>query len=168
MNASLVFNWRFQYRELAPAVGGFVSMVVSSTEAANPKKLPPALGINAKVDPAYRNHNRSGRQTPIGSSMGNGIDAQPATEAKLTFTATIRALRYRHRHKLGLPTCSRSSPARRKADSLNFLGTTGNTIRWPYPMPSPECLRRHSRLRCQTDTTCRLRRTLTRRYQHCG
>ena len=36
VNANLVFSWRRQYRELARAVGGFVPVVVSSTEGAEP------------------------------------------------------------------------------------------------------------------------------------
>ena len=41
VNANLVFSWRRQYRELARAVGGFVPVVVSSTEGAAPAKLLP-------------------------------------------------------------------------------------------------------------------------------
>ena len=42
VNANLVFSWRRQYRELARVVGGFVLVVVSSTEGAEPAKLLPA------------------------------------------------------------------------------------------------------------------------------
>ena len=42
VNANLVFTWRRQYRELARVVGGFVPVVVSSTEGAEPAKLLPA------------------------------------------------------------------------------------------------------------------------------
>ncbi len=42
VNANLVFIWRRQYRELARVVGGFVPVVVSSTEGAEPAKLLPA------------------------------------------------------------------------------------------------------------------------------
>ncbi len=42
VNANLVFKWRGQYRELARVVGGFVPVVVSSTEGAEPAKLLPA------------------------------------------------------------------------------------------------------------------------------
>ena len=42
VNANLVFSWRRQYRELARVVGGFVPVVVSSTEGAEPAKLVPA------------------------------------------------------------------------------------------------------------------------------
>jgi len=41
VNANLVFSWRRQYRELARMAGGFVPVVVSSTEGAEPAKLPP-------------------------------------------------------------------------------------------------------------------------------
>ena len=41
MNANQVFGWRRQYRELARVVGGFVPVVVSSTEGAEPAKLLP-------------------------------------------------------------------------------------------------------------------------------
>ena len=40
-NANLVFNWRRQYRELARVVGGFVPVVVSSTEEADVLGSPP-------------------------------------------------------------------------------------------------------------------------------
>ena len=39
VNANQVFGWRRQYRELARVVGGFVPVVVSSTEGAEPAKL---------------------------------------------------------------------------------------------------------------------------------
>ena len=42
VNANLVFSWRRQYRELARVVGGFVPVIVSSTEGAEPAKLLPA------------------------------------------------------------------------------------------------------------------------------
>ena len=42
VNANLVFSWRRQYRELARVVGGFVPVVVSSTEGAEPATLLPA------------------------------------------------------------------------------------------------------------------------------
>ena len=42
VNANLVFSWRRQYRELARVVGGFVPVVVSSREGAEPAKLLPA------------------------------------------------------------------------------------------------------------------------------
>ena len=42
VNANLVFSRRRQYRELARVVGGFVPVVVSSTEGAEPAKLLPA------------------------------------------------------------------------------------------------------------------------------
>ena len=38
VNANLVFSWRRQYRELARVVGGFVPVIVSSTEGAEPAK----------------------------------------------------------------------------------------------------------------------------------
>ena len=38
VNANQVFGWRRQYRELARVVGGFVPVVVSSTEGAEPAK----------------------------------------------------------------------------------------------------------------------------------
>ena len=41
VNANLVFSWRRHYRELARVVGGFVPVVVSSTEGAEPAKLLP-------------------------------------------------------------------------------------------------------------------------------
>ena len=41
VNANRVFGWRRQYRELARVVGGFVPVVVSSTEGAEPAKLLP-------------------------------------------------------------------------------------------------------------------------------
>ena len=45
VNANLVFSWRRHYRELTRVVGGFVPVVVSSTEgAAEPAKLLPAPG----------------------------------------------------------------------------------------------------------------------------
>ena len=42
VNANQVLTWRRQYRELARAAGGFVPVVVSSTEEAEPTKLVPA------------------------------------------------------------------------------------------------------------------------------
>ena len=42
VNANQVFTWRRQCRELAQAAGGFVPVVVSSTEGAEPAKLLPA------------------------------------------------------------------------------------------------------------------------------
>ena len=42
VNANQVFGWRRQYRELARVVGGFVPVVVSSTEGAEPATLLPA------------------------------------------------------------------------------------------------------------------------------
>ena len=39
VNTNQVFGWRRQYRELARVVGGFVPVVVSSTEGAEPAKL---------------------------------------------------------------------------------------------------------------------------------
>ena len=42
VNANQVFGWRRQYRELARVVGGFVPVVVSSTEGAEPTLLLPA------------------------------------------------------------------------------------------------------------------------------
>ncbi|MYK60074.1 MAG: transposase [Rhodospirillaceae bacterium] len=42
VNANLVFNWRRQYRELARMAGGFVPVVVSSTEGAEPATPSPA------------------------------------------------------------------------------------------------------------------------------
>ncbi len=42
VNANLLFSWRRQYRELARVVGGFVPVVVSSTEGAEPATLLPA------------------------------------------------------------------------------------------------------------------------------
>ena len=45
VNANLVFSWRRQYRELARMAGGFVPVVVSSTEGAEPAKLLPAPDI---------------------------------------------------------------------------------------------------------------------------
>ena len=42
VNANMVFSWRRQYRELARVVGGFVPVVVTSTEGAEPAKLLPA------------------------------------------------------------------------------------------------------------------------------
>ncbi len=42
VNANQVFGWWRQYRELARVVGGFVPVVVSSTEGAEPAKLLPA------------------------------------------------------------------------------------------------------------------------------
>ncbi len=42
VNANLVFSWRRQYRELARVVGGFVPVVVSSTEGVEPARLLPA------------------------------------------------------------------------------------------------------------------------------
>lgn len=41
VNANMVFSWRRQYRELARVVGGFVPVVVTSTEGAEPAKLLP-------------------------------------------------------------------------------------------------------------------------------
>jgi len=41
VNANQVFTWRRHYRELARAAGGFVPVVVSSTEGAEPAKLLP-------------------------------------------------------------------------------------------------------------------------------
>ena len=41
VNANLVFSWRRQYPELARMAGGFVPVVVSSTEGAEPTKLLP-------------------------------------------------------------------------------------------------------------------------------
>ncbi len=41
VNANQVFTRRRQYRELAQAAGGFVPVVVSSTEGAEPAKLLP-------------------------------------------------------------------------------------------------------------------------------
>ena len=46
VNANQVFTWRRQYRELARAVGGFVPVVVSSTEEAEPAELLPASKDN--------------------------------------------------------------------------------------------------------------------------
>ena len=40
VNANLVFSWRRQYRKLVRVVGGFVPVVISSTEGAEPAKLP--------------------------------------------------------------------------------------------------------------------------------
>ena len=45
VNANLVFSWRRQYRELARMAGGFVPVVVSSTEGAEPAKPLPAPDI---------------------------------------------------------------------------------------------------------------------------
>jgi len=45
VNANMVFSWRRQYRELARVVGGFVPVVVTSTEEAEPTKLLPAPDI---------------------------------------------------------------------------------------------------------------------------
>ena len=42
VNANQVFGWRRQYRDLARVVGGFVPVVVSSTEEAEPATLLPA------------------------------------------------------------------------------------------------------------------------------
>ena len=42
VNANLVFSWRRQYRELARVVDGFVPVVVSSAEGAEPARLLPA------------------------------------------------------------------------------------------------------------------------------
>ena len=42
MNANQVFGWRRQYQELARVVGGFVPVVVSSTEGTEPATLLPA------------------------------------------------------------------------------------------------------------------------------
>ncbi|MYH38043.1 MAG: transposase [Rhodospirillaceae bacterium] len=42
VNANLVFNWRRQYRDLARMAGGFVPVVVSSTEGAEPATPSPA------------------------------------------------------------------------------------------------------------------------------
>lgn len=42
VNANLLFSWRRQYRELAHMAGGFIPVVVSSTEGAEPAKLLPA------------------------------------------------------------------------------------------------------------------------------
>ena len=39
VNANQVFTWRRQYRELARAAGGFVPVVVSSTDEAQPARL---------------------------------------------------------------------------------------------------------------------------------
>ncbi len=39
VNANLVFSWGRQCRELARVVGGFVPVVVSSTERTEPAKL---------------------------------------------------------------------------------------------------------------------------------
>ena len=44
VNANLVFTWRRQYRDLARMAGGFVPVVVSSTEGAEPATLSPAPG----------------------------------------------------------------------------------------------------------------------------
>ena len=41
VNANQVFTWRRHYRELARAAGGFVPVVVSLTEGAEPAKLLP-------------------------------------------------------------------------------------------------------------------------------
>ena len=49
VNANQVFGWRRQYRELARVVGGFVPVVVSSTEGAEPAKL--LLGLT-DVEPS--------------------------------------------------------------------------------------------------------------------
>ena len=53
VNANQVFGWRRQYRELARVVGGFVPVVVSSTEGAEPAKLLPG---STDIEPS-----RSGR-----------------------------------------------------------------------------------------------------------
>ena len=42
VNANQVFGWRRQDRELARVVGGFVPVIVSSTEEAEPATLLPA------------------------------------------------------------------------------------------------------------------------------
>ena len=42
VNANMVFSWRRQYRELARMAGGFVPVVVSSTEGTEPANLLPA------------------------------------------------------------------------------------------------------------------------------
>ncbi len=47
VNANLVFSWRRQYRELARVVGGFVPVVVSSTEGVEPAQLLPGPDIEA-------------------------------------------------------------------------------------------------------------------------
>ena len=48
VNANLVFSWRREYRELARVVGGFVPVVVSSTEGAEPTKLLPPPDIEPR------------------------------------------------------------------------------------------------------------------------
>ena len=50
VNANLVFSWRRQYRELARMVGGFVPVVVSSTEGAEPATL---LPVPTDVGPSH-------------------------------------------------------------------------------------------------------------------
>ncbi len=50
VNANMVFSWRRQYRELARMAGGFVPVVVTSTEGAEPAKLlpaPPDIALSA-------------------------------------------------------------------------------------------------------------------------
>ena len=50
VNANLVFSWRRQYRELARVVGGFVPVVVSSTEGAASAKL---LPVPPDIEPSH-------------------------------------------------------------------------------------------------------------------
>ena len=45
VNANLVFSWHRQYRELAHMVGGFVPVVVSSTDGAEPAMLLPSTSF---------------------------------------------------------------------------------------------------------------------------
>ena len=70
VNANQVFTWRRQYRELAQAAGGFVPVVVSSTEGAEPAKLLPAP-TDVEPPPAARRARRPARGAlpwPTGTS----------------------------------------------------------------------------------------------------
>ena len=74
VNANLVFSWRRQYRELAHMAGGFVPVVVSSTEDAEPGKLLPAPPISPlameavkRIDVCSRSSAPSRARAPAGA-----------------------------------------------------------------------------------------------------
>ena len=81
VNANQVFGWRRQYRELARVVGGFVPVVVSSTEGAEPAKLLPAPtdtepSASGRIEIALAD----GSRVTVGEEAGDGAaGAAPAS-----------------------------------------------------------------------------------------
>ena len=100
VNANQVFKWRRQYRELARVVGGFVPVVVSSTEGAEPAKLLPAP---PDIEPEP-----SGR---IEIELGSGAEARSSPISPLPIKTTpLRTLSPQRRAYLPLRSSADASP----------------------------------------------------------